>query len=358
MKVKNLLQIVFIFLFLLILNITNAHSINDIRFECIKIPKNTSIYSNYNGKINLTYKNSIYIYNRLSLKKIIKIKELKNKKFQHIISNKTTLILQTNNNELIAIDKINNNIKWKKNITGKLFFTPFLDEKYLFLDENGEIIIALNIEDGSLIWKYKVNMKNFFIYTNGKVLQTHKHLFYIYPNKKIIVLKKDNGEKLKSYKINFYNKNNSMSFLSDFSIYNNIIYLCYDNGDFTVLNGMSGKILWRKYKQNYKYITMHKNNIIITKFNGHITCLNKFNGKKIWTTTAFKDKNIIKPLVLNDIFVTVFDNYGTLYILDKNTGSFLNVLQTKFKNIQHIYKKNKEIIFLTNFEMGKLVIKK
>jgi len=359
MKNKGLIKIILIVLFLFIFNIENLYSTNNVKINNSKIYNNI-FYSSCDNNTYIFKKGKIYIYDDVSIKKISKIDELKNKKISYIISNKSILFVFTKDNELFAIDRINSNLKWRTCIDGTLFFTPILDEKNLFIDKNGNLLVSLNIETGNLEWKYKVNIKNFFIYTNGKILQTNKYLFYVYSNKKIIVLKKENGEQVNVYKINDINNLNKKEayFISDINIYNNIIYLCYDNGNFLVLNSISGKVIWTKSKKNYKFFRLYKDNIIVLKQNGNITCLNKFNGNKKWTNNCIKNNLFVKNIIFNKNHIFIFSKNGLCYILEKNTGKLLKTFNTKIKNIRYVYKNFNKVFITADKKISTFIINK
>lgn len=207
----------------------------------------------------------------------------------------------------------------------------------MIFDEFGVKLKSINNKNGKKIWEYNNNIDNFFINTNGKLIETKKDLIYIFSNKKLIIINKINGKKLKSINIKSNNKNIR---LKKTKIYNNILYICYENGRFEIINLNSGKKIFNNKKNNYNNFFIDKRHLIILKKNGKIVKVNKFNGKKIWSNNFFKNK-IIKKIILDKNIIVL--NKNLIYFFNNN-GELLK--NKKIKNEEKINENIKNIIAL------------
>jgi len=228
-----------------------------------------------------------------------------------------------------------------------------ISEDKLFIDLNGRTLIALSVKTGDIAWKYHNKMNKLHIHTNAKMLQTDTYIFYIFSNYKIITLKKSSGLRVQTRNLLLLNENVSekiiLKHISDINIYNNTVYICYDNGTFIALDIVSGRIIWKKNKNNYKNVIIDKNMIMITKKNGHITFLNRLNGKKLWTNRTLKNKILIKPVILNKKqLIIIGDNKGVTYILNKKNGKIIKQLKIHNEEIKfNFIDESKNIIIVS-----------
>ncbi len=300
----------------------------------------------------LTDKN-IYTQQKKEIKCILNLNTLKVQSIKKILTNKDIIVIYTKDKQLIVIDKMDKEIKWIKNFKENSLATPLITNDKLFIDLNGYLIFALNNEDGEEIWRYFNKIENFYIHTNAKIIQSNKYMHYIFANKKIITLKKNTGEKIlarsiDSSKIKFDAKNKKI-YITNVKVNNNILYICYNDGNFLVLDAIFGSVLWKKTKRNYNNFIIYKNQLIITKKNGHITSLNKTNGKKIWTNAILKNKLLTKPTMLNIKKIIMTHNENEIYFFKKNGKFFKKINMDKNKIIDKIFLNKKEThLFITH----------
>lgn len=311
--------------------------------------------------------NELYIASNknILLYKNNKIKNIKtlNNNIKHVTANKSTIIIYTKNKQLIALDKNEQKIIWTRSLDEKPFFQPVIFDNKIFIDKNGHTVIAIDIKTGEFLWQFFNKIEDLHIFTNGKNIQSNDIIYYIYPNKKLLTIKKNNGEKYKSKTITSTQKithlRKFLVYISDIALYNKTLYMCYGNGNFVSINTESGKILLKKDTNNYISTSIYKNTIIILKKNGHIKCFNKITGKKIWANKSLDKKILNKPIILNrQKTLLIYDKCGFIYFINILSGKITHKtnLNTCFK-YAFLNKTETDILLISNDKITNIKLK-
>lgn len=360
-KFKKLINI-FIFQFF-ILFIFGSLSAKDLNLNYSKDRKfNTRIEKTFYDKNNdlfyIFFRKKLFFYKKNELKGIIETKNIINKKLINFLVFNNFIVFILKDSSIIAIDKVYGNVLWKKRFDQKIFFKPVIDQESIFFDQGAGNIISLDIKTGEIIWSFKNRMRKLFIYTNGKVLQTKDNIIYVYSNK-VLVINKETGKKVTSSNVQtalFFKKKSRARKISDLEIYNNILFICYNDGSFVVFDLKHTEVLWKKSKDNYNFISIYKNFLLISKNNNKLTLLNKFNGKKIFTTDL-KDINITaKPIFINKSVIVFGDTNGFIYFFEINKRVIVKKMKIFKDKVEKIFiNKDKSIAVFSSKKLTRLI---
>jgi len=342
---KNIIKLTFTIINLLLIYVIVGHNIfiyaksisknfAEINIEKVvthKLKKNIKYKFSYvkeNNTLYISSKKNIWLYKDKCLNHIKKL----DNEIKYIIANNTTILIYTKNQQLITLDAKYYNIRWKKKLKGNLFFKPKISKDKIFIDRNGHTLIAIDIVKGHILWQFFNRIDDMYIFTNGSVIQSDKYIHYIYPNKKILTLKKHNGEKYStkniSPKTNHINIKKGLTYISNTIFFNGILYLLYNNGHFLSINIKSGKTILENFnKNNINNSLIYKNKLVLIKKSGYLECLSKTTGKKLWKNNIFKNNYFLNPLIMK--------KSETIFLCDKNG----NIIFLNFKTGKLIYQK-------------------
>ncbi len=299
-----------------------------------------------NDKVYATYKNSFYIVQDKTLY------EMKDRDLKEVFTNKNgiegvvfnrNILIIFNKFELIALNEVTKRILWKKKIKGIITCTPIITSEKLFVDKNSNIIIALDVNSGKSLWKFDILTEDYSFFTNAKMLHTEKYLIYICANRKIVVLYKDSGTRIKAYNIECNSLLASVYrfMISKAFIYNELLYLLYNDGNFFIFDFILGEVLYEGGSDKCKDLLSYKNKYIFLGTNGELLLRDKITDQKIWNYLENKDKNCEVLLLMKNELLLLYDRKGILTFLDIEQGSV--VYEKKIRvNIKNILVSNDE----------------
>ncbi len=212
--------------------------------------KNDEIFFTGEEKFYIINKKSLYEADGINLVKVF----TNTNGINGILFNSDVLVI-FNNSEIFVLNRCDKTLLWNKKINGTITSMPLLTEKALFVDKNANILFSFDIFTGNIIWKFEADLLNFSYLTNSKILHTEEYVVYLLANAKITILSKDTGRKIKTS--NIMNKN----FIGDIYskirifktiIYNNILYVLYDNGLFFVFDFILGDVVYKSFNFDYR----------------------------------------------------------------------------------------------------------
>tara|TARA_B100000787_G_C16182061_1_gene292426 strand:- start:120 stop:1418 length:1299 start_codon:yes stop_codon:yes gene_type:complete len=219
------------------------------------------------------------------------------------------LIVTDNIAKYYAVDLITGEIVWTKNndvpfnsdikIINDIFFT--VDYK--------NILRAISIKDGSILWKLK---------TDESLTKSNTKLSVVIDNENVY--------------------------------FNNTI------GDITAVNIKSGKLLWQLPTQNNttsenafrlsgSKLVINNNSVLFSNNKNEFYSIDKKIGLINWKN---KITSILRPVVIEKLIVTISNN-GYLYIIDKKSGNIIRI--TDLYKEYDDSKRNK--VFPTGFIVAK-----
>lgn len=359
MKLYNITKYIKLTIILIItLNISNICSSSEKKNEPIEIKKIWSKYVDKNIIDIKIYKKEIIITTKTG--KIISLKKNKrlklDKKFKKKIqfgieNNKKLKIITTKKNSIIAINNKNKQVIWKKKFEEKIISPPKLTNKYIIINTYGNKITILNSINGVTLWKYITTGNNIISKSNDTTLVSKKNIYTILSNGKIIAINKINNKIIwnkKLYQLKGTTEYKKLTKQINKPILdNNFIYSSNYNGELVKIETKNGCIIWKKFFKEPIKFTINKKNIFILTNKGNVISINKKNGEKEWINKEIKINKLKQPLLIKKSkLMLIFDDNGTLYILDKHNGNII----TKSKIIKDFLKEpliyNNKIFFI------------
>ena len=234
------------------------------------------------------------------------------------IINGNFIIAADNLGYIYSIDYKKNKLNWAKN-----FLVPFrsnlkIKDKTLYLSDEKNKIILVNIENGKKIDElYTQPSKTVSKFESNIALDKYNNLVFLSTNGSL-------------YSINFTNQKN-INWIQNFKPENEIIF-----------NGNPINIF---------------NDQILISTNNNISLIN-INGKKLWNLNI--ESSILPVISGNTIFTINKDNY--LIFIQKDTGEivytknihalmqkdFTKKFQRKIKKIEHIFLADNKLLLISN----------
>jgi eukaryotic-like serine/threonine-protein kinase len=212
-----------------------------------------------------------------------------------------------NASNLISYDFIKGKENYDKEIKGRIL-TQIIKE---------DSAVIFNTEDGK-IYKYSIDGEEKWEFDSKSFTHSSPALFngiVFFGNDKgeILAVNSNDGKLI-------YRKKIGLPFFSGATIREGVAYIGNDNGKLYAVEIQSGKVRW-EFESNAR-ITMVpavKNNIIIAgNLNGDLYAIDRANGRQIWKTSTYGILNAT-PLI-TDNFIVVPDLNKKFYLINFQTG--------------------------------------
>ena len=248
----------------------------------------------------------------------------------------------------IKIDKTYN---WRS-FVGEVYAIPLIVTNKIIVKLTDNTFIALNINDGSIIWKYKAPSSLLSIRSWGQMVNDDGVLYSGISSGKILALDVNKGSLIweTSYsepkgtsEIDRANDTASTPVLSDI-----FIYVVSTKGDLAALNKTNGDVIWKRPFSSFYDLLSYGNSIISVHNSGSIYSFDKLTNTINWRNTDLSGRVPNISLIFNDI-LTVTDFEGYVHFFDINDGK--NIARLKLGNsffVDAAINENKQSIIFVN----------
>lgn len=216
-----------------------------------------------------------------------------------VLNDKYLVIYGLNN--ISVIDRSKSEILWEKKFVEKIILKPLIYLDSLFLTLDYDKIVSIDLLSSDINWQYRNDVANLQIHTNTKFIQSDSHLFYINSNR-MHMINKHTG--LMSDRVGVGPRHMNLNSLKHpritcVKLYNNVLYICYDNGILLAFDTSVSVFLWQKSFLNCKNFLIYKKYILALRDNGLISLINKIDGKIIFNYSNLRGKNLKKIIFLH-----------------------------------------------------------
>ena len=207
----------------------------------------------------------------------------------------------------------------------------------------GDEILALNIENGELLWSETYRDLPIIQAKGGQLVNFFNDIYFILPNGRLGLIDLNLGEKYLNKFVNLDIQNSINNAKDKIHIFKK--YLVYlDEGEFLyTYDLLTNEFLLENFKINSSTSNAFFNNTLVIKNEQYLEAINIFNGKSFWMaeTKLKRDSNILNIKNINE-GLSLFTDDGKIIIIQKDKNS--EILDLKINNIASFYFLNKNVI--------------
>ncbi len=311
------------------------------------------VYSSSTNGFYLFSDNSLYFLNLDRFDKLVDY----DSSFDNIIANEKYFVIYSLK-KIEVFDKEKKKLLWAKNIKGQIDSNVLISSTCLFFSKSFGVILAFDIENGNLLWKFKLEMDPIVYATNSKMLQTNKYLIYIYSDKRVYILLKKNGRKIKASNIEnpFISGNvNLYSSILAARVYNSTLYILYDSGYFVEYNIPRRSILFAADNFRYRDFYVFGDKLFFLSEDASIIAMNKISKKICWKNLSYINSLSNKMYFLPEkkMFL-IYNNSEFIHTVDIDYGFSTSIIKSENKikdigydgdNLLVLFFNNKNILY-------------
>ena len=200
----------------------------------------------------------------------------------------------------------------------------------------GDEILALNIENGELLWSETYRDLPIIQAKGGQLVNFFNDIYFILPNGRLGLIDLNLGEKNLNQFVNLDIQNSINNTKDKIHIFKN--YLVYlDEGEFLyTYDLLTNEFLLENFKINSSTSNTFFNNTLIIKNEQYLEAINILNGKSFWLieTKLKRDSKILATKNVNGNLSLITDDSELAII---NAGINSEILDLKIKNIETFY---------------------
>lgn len=235
------------------------------------------------------------------------------------------IFLGTGHGEVFALDVADGALLWRKKVNGEVIAPPAVGDGLVVVNTGAGYIIALHPDDGDQRWEYEQEVPSLTLRGVSTPVVANGGVIFGDANGKLNVLISNSGLEAWKQSVATAVGASELERLVDIDtqpiVTKDTIYCLAFNGNLIAVNLQSGQIKWKKEYSGYRNMVINGFNLYLTDVADHVYAVDSRNGDVLWRQTQLQRRGVTDVYSSGD-HVIVGDNLGYLHWLDKSTGDF------------------------------------
>jgi outer membrane protein assembly factor BamB len=243
----------------------------------------------------------------------------------------TSVILGTNDAEIIALNIENGSTLWKTSVSSEVLSVPVVANGIVILRTTDGSVIALNEKTGQKIWSYEHNVPALTVRGTGAPLIIEDTLIEGYDNGKLMALRLDDGKYVWEASVTIPKGRSEVERLVDIDVdpieSRGVIYTASYNGGSAAVSILDGDVLWRNEAvSSHTGLSQDDQYLYISNSSGHVLQLDKRTGSSLWEQKDLHGRKLTSPAHYQG-YVVVGDIEGYVHWLSSTDGHLMGRVQ-------------------------------
>ncbi len=257
----------------------------------------------------------------------------------------TGVFLSVNGNgDIEAIDL--KQVKWSLSLPGEIESRPVVDGKRLFFSTTGNILGAVDLMNGKLLWSRKIKG---YLQKNVRVI-TDRESLYVATTSGVLYRYTKNGEEL--WELGFEDALETTPVLG-----RHMVLISLKGGRLYGIDRNRGiKIIRKKFESRIVSMVIHKSNLFIISDMGNLICYNYLVDEFLWSRNFGSD--VLSEMLIEGKDIYIFTTGGIIYKID-GTGRSIwkssignRIERNAISDREHIYLAVDKAFYVVNKETG------
>ena len=235
-------------------------------------------------------------------------------------------LLTTKQGELIALDALTGQVKWKVNVPSEVLSRPVVALSSILLRTVDGQIISLDRSNGKTIWSYQQTKPALTLRGSGLLVLARDRVYAGMANGRMVALSLANGDVIWDVILSSPQGHSEIQRLVDVDgraeLFGYVLYVAGYQGRVAAIDVQKGQFLWARDFSTYTGVTVDAKAIYSSDERSHIWALDRFSGATMWKQEKLQARNVTRPVLFGD-YLVVGDADGYLHVMSKFDGHFI-----------------------------------
>lgn len=240
------------------------------------------------------------------------------------------LYLGTEHGEVMALSLDNGSVIWRAKVKGEVITEPVGGEGLLFVNSGAGFLLALHPDTGEQRWQFEQEVPPLTLRGNSAPIVENGGVIFGSANGKLNVVIAETGLEAWQQSVATVVGASELERLVDVDtqavVVGTTIYSLAYNGNLIAAEMQSGQIKWRKEYSSYRNMSYDAGVLYLTDVSGHVFAVDAFDGTQKWKQTVLERRGLTDVYAAGDHLV-VGDSLGFLHWLDKSSGQLVSRLE-------------------------------
>ncbi len=271
--------------------------------------------------------------------------------FSGIVVDTNLIYFGSKQDTVTAVSHKNGKVLWQRVMSSEIMSISKTYNNLIYIVTNDSKITAIDISTGKFVWINSQISPNLSIRGSSTPIIYEDNVYVGFEEGKIVSYNALNGDIIWEVQIPAIKTETIIDRLNDIDgsvlVDDGVVYAVSYQGGLIAIDSYNGQILWKQEASSINSLASNGENIFFINNEGILISLDKNTGKIKWKQNKFLKRLIGSPIILNNhIIINDIENY--LHVFNADTGSISGRIkltsptQSIFKEYDSLYILSKE----------------
>lgn len=235
-------------------------------------------------------------------------------------------LFATRDARVIAVNAEDGKVLWDTRVPSEVLARPLLYKDSVLVRTADGQVLSLDAKNGSMRWSYKQTLPSLTLRGNSEPVVGDGRVFVGLDNGRLIALDADSGNVLWNVVVTVPEGRSEIQRLNDIDgqavLRGSTLYAVSYQGRMVALDIQHGQFLWSRPFSSYTGITMDDKALYCTDDHGHVWAIDRNNGATLWVQKALTAREVTRPVLMGD-YLVVGDYDGYIHVMSRFDGHFV-----------------------------------
>ena len=233
------------------------------------------------------------------------------------------VVIGTLDGQVIALDAANGSEKWKSKVTGEVIAAPAVAQGLVFVRSNDGRTTALDAATGEQRWFNAQELPSLTVRGNAPVVTGPGVLFIGNDDGTVAALSMQDGRPLWEQMVGTPEGRTELERMADIDgapvLEGNTLYVTSFKNQTMAIEGPTGRPMWSRDHGGGGGVAVSSGNVVVTDGKGSVYGLDKNSGSAMWSQQALARRSLTGAAIQGD-YAVVGDYKGYLHWLRLSDG--------------------------------------
>lgn len=226
---------------------------------------------------------------------------------------------------LMAYDQ-SGKLLWKSKLSSQVLSAPREAEGIIVVRTGDSRIYGINVADGTRKWVYERATPTLSLRSSAGVTIDQGAVFAGFAGGKLIALRLEDGSVVWEVSVALPKGATEIERIADITslpvVEGGLVYAAAYQGKIAGVDRAAGRVVWSRDISSYTGIDAEDSRVYLSHATGSVYSLDYFSGKTFWRQGSLQNRQLSAPLFM-DKAIAVGDIEGYVHFLDYEDGSFV-----------------------------------
>ncbi|HGN1705664.1 TPA: outer membrane protein assembly factor BamB [Providencia rettgeri] len=236
------------------------------------------------------------------------------------------IFIGTERGTVVALNKEDGQVVWDVEVAGEALSKPVVSNDLVLIHTSNGQLQGLDVNSGEIKWTVNMDTPSLSLRGESAPAVAFGAALVGGDNGRVNAVLLSQGQLIWQQRISQVTSSTEIGRLNDVDmtpiIDDGKVYAIAYNGTLAALDMRSGQILWKRELGSVNNMVLSGENLYLVDQNDRVLSVRKSDGVTLWTQEDLLNRGLSAPEMYNG-YLVVGDKEGYLHWLDMNTGGFV-----------------------------------